>query len=695
MQVGLAVFLLAVQVYANSAQAQDTNKLVLLIPDSATVSDPRIVAWLDAAQEEGLQLKLMYDSEFLQLGAASALKYRGFILPDQVHQTASDGLVAALQNYVTQGGKLMLVYDAGALTPSGFYATAKSRFSALAGVDYVLYDELREFTIGLGPVSGMERRMWQLQVPPGKSMPFPATTSTAAQPLYLPSDVSDPSGLRGYNHSYYHRLKHETRYGEGDMEKPSKPIFGPWRGEGSRYKPAPITPTDEIQAISGYVYGFLNYPSYVTRGNYSGDVILTSPNSGLVAGLNAYGNGKVLFVNLPLSYLKGQTDGMLMHGFLRYFGGDLLKMPRLANHPNGRGGLVLNWHVDAAEALNPMAQLAKQGVWDEGPFSIHFTAGPDTITFGDGLGLNVPGNPLTQQWIRYFDNKGHQVGSHGGWIHDYFGLNASETNQAEFEKYLVWNKDAIEKVLGHAVIEYSATEGNNPKWAVNWLEQNGFIGYYFTGHTGMGPTRTYREGQLMNPGLWAFPVTPYGQYATFEEFAEYGVSATAVTNWLTKLVDFSVQSRTSRLIYFHPPGAVQFPGVVKALLDRARGYKAPEEGYSGASSYGSWGTSSESKSTSYGGGKYFEWYTMAKLARFNSRRMQVSWAVADLPDGRKRFEASHPTSLASQTWILPKAAFSRPSIEQGRAQVGDDSENWLVTATSGTTLKFATQPGTF
>lgn len=171
---------------------------------------------------------------------------------------------------------------------------------------------------------------------------------------------------------------------------------------------------------------------------------------------------------------------------------------------------MLNWHVDAAEALDPMAQLEKQGVWKEGPFSIHFTAGPDTIAFGDGLGLNVPGNPLTQKWIRYFDDKGHQVGSHGGWIHDYFGLNANETNQAEFEKYLIWNKEAIEKVLGHPVIEYSATEGNNLKWAVNWLEQNGFVGYYFTGHTGMGLTRTYREGQLMNPGLWAFPVTPLG-----------------------------------------------------------------------------------------------------------------------------------------------------------------------------------------
>lgn len=689
-----ALLLFATLAHASNSQAAGYDSLVLLLPDGQSAADPRVDAWRDATREEGLKLELMYDSEFVQMGATEALRYRGFILPDQVHQTAGDTLVSALQVYVAQGGKLMLVYDAGALTPGGFYAPVKSRFSALAGVDYVLYDELRDFTVGLGPVSGMERSMWQLQVPPGKSMPFPAAaTPTLTQALYLPSSASDAGGLKDHDHNHHHKLKHDKK---NKKEKSEKAIEGP-KDKGGKYKLVPTVPTDEVQAVTGYVYGFLDYPSYVTRGAYNGETILTSPDFGLVAGLNTYGNGKVLFVNLPLSYLKGQTDGMLMHGFLRHFGADLLKMPRLANHPDARGGLVLNWHVDAAEALDPMAQLERQGVWKKGPFSIHFTAGPDTIAFGDGLGLDVPGNPLTRQWIRYFDRKGHQVGSHGGWIHDYFGMNANETNQADFEKYLVLNKAAIEAVLGHPITEYSAPQGNNPKWAVNWLEQNGHVGYYFTGHTGMGPTRTYREGQLTNPGLWAFPVTPFGQYATFEEFEENGVSAAAVTGWLTKLVDFSVQNRTSRQIYFHPPGAARFPTVVTALLQRASAYEATKnkEDDEDEDDDDDKDEHEDKDKKDTLSGKGFKWYTMTDLAQFNARRMQVSWQVEDMANGKKRFKASHPSSLAKQAWILSKAAFSKPSIKQGDAQVSGDAENWVVTVRSGTTLKFVARPRTF
>ena len=53
---------------------------------------------------------------------------------------------------------------------------------------------------------------------------------------------------------------------------------------------------------------------------------------------------------------------------------------------------------------------------------------------------------------------------------------------------------------------------------MDWLESQGVVAAYFAGHTGMGPTRQYRDGQLRNPDMWVFPVTPYGQHATFEEF---------------------------------------------------------------------------------------------------------------------------------------------------------------------------------
>ena len=67
-----------------------------------------------------------------------------------------------------------------------------------------------------------------------------------------------------------------------------------------------------------YKYGDLQYPSFVTSGNYAGEVLFHS-NNGLVAGEQSYQKGSVLFVNLPLGYLKGSTDGLLLHVFLKYF----------------------------------------------------------------------------------------------------------------------------------------------------------------------------------------------------------------------------------------------------------------------------------------------------------------------------------------------------------------------------------------
>ena len=657
------------QTISLAAVAQNTQ-ILLLVPDGMNTSDPRVLSWFDTAQEEGLQLMAVTDTEFLNLGTAGALNYAGLILPDQVHQVMADNVVTAVKNYVTQGGKLMLVYDAGALEVTGNYPlSTPSRFSSLAGVDYVLYYQLLDKTIGLGPIAGQESWMRLLHVPPGKSMPFVWTTN--AQTLYLPSSAADAGGVAGYNHGALFQAISSlpalsalnSNLATGGKAKIHNRI-----PSGSYSPTQALAVPDSLQAITGYVYGPLTYPAFVTQGSFSGEVILSSPDFGLVAGLNNVGAGSVLFVNTPLSYLNGQTDGMLMHGFLSYFGTSMLNLPYLATVPEARGGLVLNWHVDSAGALDPIQQLDKIGVWKNGPFSIHVTAGPDAVAIGDGLGLNVPANPVTQKWIRYFLKKNHNIGSHGGWIHDYYGLNVSETNQADFQPFLQWNKQALENITGFPLVEYSAPVGNNPNWAMTWLENNGFNSYYFAGHTGNGPTRAYRDGKMQTPKMWAFPVTPYGMNATFEEFESAGLSNAEILAWYETLIDFSVTHRTNRLIYMHPPGAAYYPDVVKSFLNYA--YMKQLAGQ-------------------------FRWYTMSDLANFNNSRLQVKWNVVDLGHGTMRIEATHPTSLALQAWVLPKSAYSRPSVMQGNASVKSSSQNWVVVANRGTQLKFVVAANRF
>lgn len=593
--------------------ATGNQTLILLLPDGQPTNDVKVTLWLDAAKEEGLSVDIMYDNEFIG-AVAKGVKLSGLILPDQIHLRASYTLIKAINDYVSLGGNVMLTYDFGMQTDDGSYLL-KSIFSPMVGVDYGGVDS----KIGFGPIVGMDNTMWQLQVPPGLTMDYKGRFSIF----------------------------------------PSKPQ---WNSSG---KPSRIEPSSLPQAISGYLQGIISHYSYITDTEYSGTALLVSPQHGLAAGINNHGKGKVLFVNIPLGGLAELTDSMLLRGFMHYFGVEMLQLPRLSIMPDARGGLVLNWHCDAMEAEDPINTLDIFGVWDRGKFSINFTAGPDTITIGDGLGFDIPNNRTMKKWITILKKKGHAIGSHGGWIHDYYGANADENNSAEFLKYLALNADAIKAVTNQTALEYSACEGNNPLWAMDWLEQQGIVGYYYTGDTGCAPHRAYRDGAMRNPKMWAFSITPFGKYATWEEFDENDISEDDVERWYYSLMDFVVKYRTTRLIYMHPQGAQHHRFVLNKLFDRADLYASQG---------------------------IFKWYTMAELGQFENTRLKTVWNITDLGSDNILFEATHPVSLETMAWLLPKARYkNKPVITDGQGTVTSDIDNWILTATSGTSFKFTAQ----
>jgi len=696
----------------------DPGLLLLLVPDGQNLADPRIGAWADAASEEGVRLQPVTDSEFIQLGAGASA-FAGLILPDDLHTRATDEIIAAVTAYTQGGGRTMLVYDFGALFPRNgdwFYAVPKSRLSALAGVDYVLYDALRDRTTGLGPVTALRSTMRQLLVPPGKSLPYAGPTSLTAasasarsdlmhatgvagdRALFLPVSPADPGGVRGYDPQQYLDVRH---YSSGGLPPPAIERSGTPRvvtvdfgrafkapavggvtreaPQATREKAAAVT--DPVDAYNGYILGNLIYPSYVTQGTFAGTTLAVSPQHGLVAGVNTFGQGQVLFVNMPLTYLKGRTDALPMHGFLHYFTRNMLKMAHLSAMPNAVAGLTFDWHLDSRAAQTPTLNLERLGVFsDPGAlFPIEMTAGPDAVNIGDRLGWNLLNNSTAKGILQRFDKLGHSVGNHGGWIHDYYGLGVSETNQFtttsgacrntvtridNFEQCLVLNRQAVDGVIGRPSRGYSATEGNNPVWAMQWLEDRGVVAAYFGGHTGLGATRQYRDGKLLNPKIWMFPVTPQGTYATFEEWQDFGVSKTVVNQWYRDLIDFSIGQNTSRMVYAHPPGAYQWRDVLTAMLNYAKTQRAV--------------------------GK-FAWYTTTRLADFMETRLQVAWTQTVDAGGLTQFTVSHPASLNEMVWRLPKARYpDQPVIVSGTATVASDDAAgyWLVKAGAGASLSF-------
>jgi len=590
----------AAVVYHNkTVTPASADAIFLLLPDWVSEKDIQVQLWLDAASEEGFHLQIVRDSALLD--PMFQMKGAGIIVPDQIHRQANDALIGALHKYVEQGGALMLVYDACTWDLHDRYAPGSSRLSDLAGVDYALYDRFGTESILSGNVWGSRQAMQDLDIPPG--------AYTALKEKHQSSPLKRAA------------LRSASQLG------------------------------DEDQVLVGYLYGELEYQSFQTTGEYRGKTLLQTTN-GLVAGEKEHGSGRVLFVNLPLGYLKTRTDGMLLHSFLHYFSEDMLQMPHLANAPDGIGGVVMNWHIDAASALKPLAILRKAGIFNNGPFSADFTAGPDVDEFHDGKGLNLQSDSRSKFWVRFLVDRGDEVGSHGGWIHNYFGRSLSDSNQEAFQQYLELNKKTIEDSAGRPVREYSAPLGNQPEWVTRWLEKNNVVAYYFAGDSGMGPTRVYRDDRRDGDKIWAFPILHFGTEASLEEMHMGSISEAAIQNWLVNVADFTCREHVIRLVYSHPLGASRYIQTLQTWF--AHAHQLAGEGR-------------------------FRWYTMTQVANFLNDRQEVSWSIQHRR-GDSVLSASHPRTLEHQAWMFPESKYAKPSVIKGSADIRDQDGYWIVAA---------------
>lgn len=585
------------------AEGVEADTLLVLVPDNVALNAPDVQEWIDAAKEEGLHLEAVHDSTFVD--PLASIHAAGVILPDQLHRMANDVLIGELYRYVQSGGNLMVVYDACTWDLNGRFPPGDARLSDLVGVHYAQYDLYRTTTMEPAQITGTMAAMNALEIPPGSFVPLA------------------PDGKLGLWHQVSERDPQNVRY-----------------------------------AFASYQYGAVDYPMFRTTGDFDGTVLLRS-RRGLAAGYRQDGLGHVLFVNLPLGYLASRTDGLLLHSFLHFFGIQMLALPQLASVPDGIGGLVFNWHVDAHSSMRPLKVLIDEGVFERGKFSVHFTAGPDVDRFGDHKGLDIEHNPQAQKWIHYLLAHGQTIGSHGGWIHNYFGYHLSDSNQAEFQKYLEWNKDALEHVTGTHIVEYSAPVGNHPVWVTKWLEQHGFIAYYFAGDGGMAPTRVYRNGQRDAPGIWAFPILHMGKEASMEEMGFDDVPIPAVRDWLLAITNFTAHEHTARLIYTHPFGAERFFATIKTWLDSADSFERQGR---------------------------FRWYTMTELATFLTQRESVQWSFTRTRPDQFLLHGSSPKTLAHDTWVFPHSSYHTARIVDGHADIRLQDGMIFITASGGREL---------
>lgn len=517
---------------------------------------------------------------------------RGLILPDSALKTLGDRTISEIYRYAHEGGQVLVCFDAGTLRlETGAYSDLRSRLSSLVGLDYAQYRERHEAIFHQDTVVLTPAGLRELAVQPGKT-------------------ESTPAGQELKTYGYAHL-------------------------------------TYPLLSNSG--------PQHAENGPFRGEVLATAARGDIAIARSSYGKGQVLFVNLPVGYLKTRSDGYLLHQSLRLFMSGMARMPQLLAVPDGIGGLVLNVHVDSGAAVSALKTLEDHGVFKQGPFSLHFTAGPDTYRKGDRAGLDIDHNEWVRSFIRRAEAAGHEIGSHGGWSHNEFGLNVNEENEAQYLPYLDWNLRSLKAASGHPPNVYSAPVGNQPLWTNRWLERNGFVAYYDTGGSGLGPTRAWRAGHRADATLWSFPVANFKTVATFEELEDENgnfASSEEVAEhkaFAPRLMDYVAQQRVARLTYFHAPAGARHLDVVDAWLSH--------------------GAQAQAQSR-------YRWYRMDALAGFMSRREQTRWSF-----DAAGLRAENPLSLAGLTWRVPAAQASQFAPREGRASVEQDGQDVLIRVT--------------
>ena len=211
-------------------------------------------------------------------------------------------------------------------------------------------------------------------------------------------------------------------------------------------RPSPV----ETQ-IRRYQYGSLAYPSFVTSGDYSGQVLLHSI-AGVVAGQHRYQKGSVLFVNLPLGLSQGQyrwpSAACVSEIFRRR---TRSRCPICSPCPTALGDLCSNWHVDSNAAIYVASGYGL--VDDRAARAIfhrhHGRAGHLRDWRQQRIRCSAQSRQSGPRSHKYA-GRGDEIGSHGGWIHNYFAAHVETDPPKDMVKFLELNKARSRKSNGKA-----------------------------------------------------------------------------------------------------------------------------------------------------------------------------------------------------------------------------------------------------
>ena len=543
-----AILLYALLYVSPTAYVQLEHQSVLIVYHPSLLSDNQEIlnGYLSVLQEEGVPTETVTATALISRDPEDIAKaHPAIIFPDAAAQIVpGDTQFWALQ-YLASGGNIAVVLDAATKDFSGGYLD-EAVLARVVGLDYCLYDKLHKQT-------------------PGKS------------PEYLPEEKPHEDDETGKVHDRQERMPPQKKKGGGDVlasirfndeesakffEMPPGKVWNDlfvsgYKTERLQYSILQNAPIENIKPDSIHAWGVVDtktaYPALTRR---------------------HVGGGEAVYIDLPLGHLKVfGSDDLMMRSILRAFLFRIAKIPHLMNTPKGQGGLVVNWHIDDYQEWDNISWFMENGFFRENlPASLHITAGEFVTVPEDREGFDAcgRGREAALQALKF-----GQIGSHGGWRHNWFASNIQNGTfgESEITEYIQKNSECLQSLTNYPIIEYSAPDGVHPQpLATEVLEKLGFVAYYFTGDAGSGPNRTFAEGKMVSDKVFAFPVMPIGVVASIAEMFRSGMPEKDLERGFVGTVDYAADNRVTRLLYSHPYDVHDHPvfnGAFTAFLDRA------------------------------------------------------------------------------------------------------------------------------
>ncbi|MGE5343946.1 MAG: hypothetical protein ACM3SY_20940 [Candidatus Omnitrophota bacterium] len=587
----VTVYFLARRIPVTPVDPNDMKVLLIRSDGHSTATAPIVAAYQSVLEEEGVPFMFQSPAFLLSHSPADMVHtYPVIIFPDGIAQSLPPDIGQWIDEYLSEGGNVAVIFDAGAKDMKGHFMD-QAVFTEVTGIDYMLYNRMRNS-----------------------------------------NNAYTSAFVRFENKQYADRFQ--------------------------------VTPgkLDEKYYVNGYLYGRLTFPIAQAQvlkplgpGELLASAVTASRTTFPVLVLKKHLAGNLLYVNLPLGHIKANSDDFWIRSILRTFLFDIARVPHLMNTPGGKGGIVINWHIDWYMDGKGIEYMTKNGFFPPHiRYSLHNTAGDFTQTPGDHLGFDAcgKGKSILQEAI-----KGGTLGSHGGWGHDWFYKNilAGRFKGPEIETYIVKNMQCLQQVAGYPIIEYSAPNGVHPQPLVtSILEKHGVIAYYYTGDSGSAPNRTFFDRKMVSPSVIAFPVTSLEACSSLFEIENSALRLDQVIQWYQDLISFTEKNRTVRLIYSHCADIEPYyPNQIKDFIDNVE--KRAAEGKLNAQ-------------------------PMSFFARFLLRFLKTGYRFSLQPNGWD-IRLKNPEGLEGVTIAIPKDRCRKPYF---RNTLVDEDKDYYYLEITGT-----------